>query len=825
MLRDAINQIRFHPGRVVATLIAIAISVGFMAGAVTFIATVRDSNAKLQSLSLSTSDVVAQGDFTDPNQSIEKVRSQEGVQAAEISYRAADVLETDQNAEYVDLYSVPGEAFRWSEVTEGRWPSKPDEVALAPDVVKGLDIAVGDQVKLGERNQRLTLVGITNDPNRTMSFTKTAYMSELPPTPGQNARLATYFLIKTDPDTDLDDLVNRLSSLLKPEAGSLSVKKGEAFRQEVIDSLTGEFDVLKYILLAFAGVSLLVGSIIITNTFNILVAQRRRQIGLLRAVGATGSQVRARFLAEASLLGILGSVLGLLLGFLAAAIGAWAVGALYWGLTFPVSELLLALLAGVVVTVVSAVLPSLRATRVSPMEALQIVPTEQRARRITLTRYIVCGLFGVLGAVLVFQALTATENNIFFALGAGFLLTIAVLGATPIYVPLLIKGLGKLFSFAGPTVRLATANAIRNPQRTASTATALMLAVGLIVTLQVAISTMRSTAQAAISNRYPVDVSVTQLLPDAAASGTGSFSDEVIAKAKTVPGLNRLEALKGGNVEVDSETKLFWSYAVAPGEAMGQIAPGARQQPPAEGQAYVSPETADESDVGKRVTVKGDKGSVELTLAISRFAEGPMMIVSEADLAKMTSTPEVKLLWLDLDDDAELVSSMRAIGELAIKYGLSSGGAAILSYVVNQVINVMLIVLSALLGVAVLIALVGVANTLSLSVLERKRESALLRALGMQKLGLRGMLLIEALLIAVVGALVGIGAGAFFGWLGTYSFYQMVPSTGDQPLVYSVDIWLTLGLLGIAIGAAALASILPGRKAANAAPTEALAEE
>jgi len=152
-------------------------------------------------------------------------------------------------------------------------------------------------------------------------------------------------------------------------------------------------------------------------------------------------------------------------------------------------------------------------------------------------------------------------------------------------------------------------------------------------------------------------------------------------------------------------------------------------------------------------------------------------------------------------------------------------GGAMMAGILEQILNVVMIVMSALLGVAVVIALVGVGNTLALSVLERQRESALLRALGMQRGGLRAMLLIEAMLISLVGVVIGIIAGAFFGWLGISSALRMFGTEEVPELHYTVDLGWTALILGVCITAAALASILPGRRAANATPTEALAAD
>ena len=344
-----------------------------------------------------------------------------------------------------------------------------------------------------------------------------------------------------------------------------------------------------------------------------------------------------------------------------------------------------------------------------------------------------------------------------------------------------------------------------------------MLAVGLIVTLQVGVSTMRETTVEGIYNRYPLDLVMGN--HDGSPLSTGAIGD-----ARKLPGIVSTEQIKGGPLgQADSGDR--WTRVLASDGALERIAPGVRQTSPGDGEAYVAPETVSGSMIGQQMTFRGAAGEVSLTLVTSRFVTEGAILVSEATLAKLVDSPQVIEVWLDLGDRSRVAQVMKATNELSQEHAVEIGGGFAEAYVVEQIVNIMLIVLSALLGVAVLIALVGVANTLGLSVIERKRESALLRALGMQKAGLRRMLLVEALLIAVSGAAVGIGAGAFFGWLGTYTAYKDVPATGNQPLVYSIDLWWTGGLLLVAILAAALASVLPGHRATNAMPREALAEE
>jgi putative ABC transport system permease protein len=233
---------------------------------------------------------------------------------------------------------------------------------------------------------------------------------------------------------------------------------------------------------------------------------------------------------------------------------------------------------------------------------------------------------------------------------------------------------------------------------------------------------------------------------------------------------------------------------------------------------------------GQPITLKGPSGSVTLTATASRYPQVPTQIlVAPEVMNQLGGTPQPTSIWVGLTDRNQMAAAMQPLMQLQARYataGLAVSGAAFLASVMEQVLNVLLIATSALLGVAVVIALVGVSNTLGLSVIERGRESALLRALGMQRRSLRLMLLMEALLLALAGVVVGILAGAFFGWLGVNSIMRQAGLTGaGHPTLFALNVWQTVALVVIAVAAAALASILPGRRAAMAPPTEALAEE
>ena len=195
-------------------------------------------------------------------------------------------------------------------------------------------------------------------------------------------------------------------------------------------------------------------------------------------------------------------------------------------------------------------------------------------------------------------------------------------------------------------------------------------------------------------------------------------------------------------------------------------------------------------------------------------------MIWQGSRAKVVKPVTATVIWLSVTNRDQTINAMLAVNDIAGSSDRVSG-SAITAAMYEQVMNILLAITTGLLAVAVLIALIGVSNTLGLSVMERTRESALLRALGLQARSLRVMLLIEAVQVAVVGIVVGVAAGAFFGWLAVTALGR---SSGMDGIRFAVDLPVTAGMVAVAVLAAALASVLPGRRAAKAAPTEALAE-
>ncbi|GAA1397764.1 ABC transporter permease [Luteococcus peritonei] len=834
MFADAWRELRHHPGRIVATLVAIAISVGFMSAVSIFVDTQTSALGKMMALPSSKADVVV--DIANPKQGVtpaqveQAVKKAPGLTAVERSVNGFAALSTDKSSAYVNLYGVPGEQFRWAELSQGTWPTRPTEVALSQPVADKLGItAPGQQVEAGPA--KLTVTGITDDVPSI--FFQSAYAAPAGIEAMGSSGSLGFRIKSSDPQATIDALRPALVPLVenpdeRPYPGAapnLMVDTAEHAQREATSQMTGDFDVMKYLLLAFSGIAALVGIIIIANTFTILLAQRRRQIGLLRAVGASGAQVRRRFLAEAVLLGALGSALGLLLGVLIATVGSWFTDALHFGLSLPVGELAAEFGVGVVLTVLAAMLPSLRATRVAPLEALQPVATSEQARRGSIVRAIICGAIGLLGIFLAVTSLSAPVGDgqsvvtgpvARAVLGAG-LISLAVLFGAPLFIPTVLRAMGALFGLAGATPRLAASNAVRNPRRASATATALMLACGLIVTLQVGTATAERTVLAEIAARYPVDLTVSSYGKQSTDGRTTDYSldADTMAALDKLPNVARRAVLPGGAVTSEQGSVSTVLKATPQARELAGVLPAIGDD-----QVLVSRETK----AGTPVELVGNGQTVTLK-AVPNSAMGyNQAMVSDASFAKLVARPAPTAYWIDVADEDDLGTIMTQLGRVQMRdQSLSTSGSATESYMIKQLLRILLLVTTGLLGAAVLIALIGVSNTLGLSVIERARESALLRALGMQKSSLRLMLLVEALMLALAGVLVGVLAGGFFGWLGMKALLRQAEM--DSQILFGVNWPMTLGLIAVAVLAAALTSVLPGRRAAGATPTEALAEE
>lgn len=809
MLRQALAEVRLHPGRFVSTILAVAISVAFLAGSSVMVATEAQSEGRALNVGIAGADIVVTHASAGMRSAL---ATTPGVVAVSPVLEVTEPITAGTRSQLLSMFVVPPEELRWSKLVSGRWPTAADEIALSRGAAEALGVALDARVAGSLNDQQLTVVGVTDEPSTL--FTKTGY--------GAPARFKQFGLdpdgadtwaVKAAAGTAPVELVGQLQARLAAAHPDVNVSLAEDVRAAAVKKLAGDFEIFTNLLWAFAAVALVVGMITIANTFSITLAQRRRQIGLLRAVGASGAQVRRRFLAEAVILGVLGSAVGLTAGIGLAAAGSAYTGSLFWGLALPWAQLAIAVGLGVLATTAAAWVPILRGTRVLPLEALQPVPAADELRRSSILRTLSCGLFLLVGAGLVVFAISGNTYGFIGAVAAGAMISLGVLFGAPLFVPGLLRVTGALVRRFGTVASLAAGNADRNPRRGTATATALMLAIGLIVTLQVATASIKLTLLDEIERRSPVDIGITWSGPEGQPAPIPEAARSRLGMAPGVAGSVLLSALNAEFVIPDGTlgvTMIGYDPAI-------QVVTGASSQV-SDGQVLLDKFAAGEA--GRTVRVKTAKQDLTLEVVTSPLVASGTAIVSAATLSRIGEPVRGAVLWLSVPDRSRAIDAMLAVTETVGTKG-QVAGSIIEAATLEQVLKILLTITTALLGVAVLIALIGVSNTLGLSVLERRRESALLRALGLQARSLRVMLTIEALQVTLVGVLVGLVAGGFFGWLAVTSLGRSA-SVGE--IRFAVDVPATLAMLGVAVVAAALASVLPGRRAAKAAPTEALAE-
>lgn len=584
----------------------------------------------------------------------------------------------------------------------------------------------------------------------------------------------------------------------------------------VRDALRGT-ESLTLLLLAFAAVALFVSALVIANTFAILVAQRVQQLALLRCVGATSRQVFGSVLLESVTIGVGGSALGVGLGIGAAAVVSAVSGR--FDTPFPLQQLgisassiVLPILAGTLVTVIAALFPALGATRVAPLAALRSeapASTRTRAGFVRLVSATVLFVGGTAGLVL-----GARAGQLAIAIPGGMVSFVGVLVGAVAVVPALVRVMGTIpRRLAGTPADLAVENAVRNPSRAAATSSALLVGVTLITMMSVAAVSAQGAIEQYLSARYPVDAQVTAV--------EGALTAKVIAAVGRTDGVARTVTLTRADLRVGTGGGAPESVVGVPTDTIGSVLRSDAQT----SLALVRPGTIVVAGfvAGEHGLTDGGRtllGSRPVTVHVVEQPFAPVMAAT-SDFAAAGATPQTGTLLVRLSDGSDPGPVLDRLGvSLSGVQGVSVDGAAPQRVEFQGIVDVVLLIVTGLLAVAVLIALVGVGNTVALSVLERARESALLRALGLNRGQLRGSLGIEAALLAVVGALLGTLLGVGYGYAGATA---LLGAIAPVPLVIPWSRLLLVVVIALVAGVAA--AWLPSRRAARVAPATALAIE
>ncbi len=828
MLKTTLAGLRAHKLRLLLTAVAITLGVGFISGTFVLTDTMNKGVAKTFAQSADKVDVaVLPAESSDdglPASLLKKLRGLPGVTDAQGAVKGEAAL-VGKNGKTVGDYptmgmSVPSGRLLRYDVDKGRPPSNDGETVIDGKVAKREGFAVGDTVT------------VLDDKNRPHKFTVVGLVDF-----GIDQEASIFGAVGFDPVTaarmtgetsfqEIDIAGTVTMSAVKAAAGpGQRVYTGEELGAKLAKAAGADTKIIRTGLLIFALVAMLVSALVIYNTFAILVAQRMREMALLRCVGATRRQIFAGVLTESAAVGLTGSLLGLGVG---VGLGQGALVLIsnlngnvsVTGPSLALRTVLVGLAVGVAVTVLSALLPARAATRVAPIAALRADAEPGGGRfRLGVWRTAAAVLLGIAGlAIGVFAALVMEKGEaaMFAVAFSGCVFFLAVVAA----MPALVRPLGRLAGaiparLGGVPGRLAVANAQRAPRRTATTTIALTVGVGLMSLFAVVGASSKATASHQLDEQFPVPFRIATHNGEPLPRALGDDLRKRPEVEKVVEVRDKETKVDGEDADITTVTASAWGGVAKPKMKSGALT-DLKQ-----GTVFVDDASASSGwTVGRTLQIRTRSGSVPVKIS-GVYEQGGQfhgLVVPEADFARYFGAVDPSEIFVKSDDAVPAERVRRAVDQAAQPYPAAKvESSADFQKQVEDAIDMVLMVFGGLLGLAIVIALFGIANTLTLSVVERTRESALLRALGLTKRQLRRMLSIEAVVMAVIGAVTGVALGIVFGLAAT--------SAMSDSVVFALPYLQIAGFVLLAGLAGTLAAVMPARRAARTSIVESLAHD
>lgn len=873
MIRIALSNLRSASGRLVAAGIAIAVSVAFMVAALLFAQGFGDTLANQVRSSWAGADVAVLAEVSDDpaetadpsevltDDLVNDITAVDGVEAAHLEETGFLLASAGSSSVSASVTGLPTNS---EDPVDGTLPESADELALTEADAEALGVAVGDTVTL----EGYAAAAGTEETDYTVSGLLSGASS---------LQLALHLTDEglEDAPAEIFPTAIRVSAADGADPAALAATIGEASGEapvavstveevveQQIQELSGATNMLATVGIAFGLLSVGVASLVISNTFQVLVASRSRVLALYRAVGATARQLRGATLLEGLVLGVVGAVTGVVLGLL---IG-WGLSGMIRALWMPdfaqisptPAALLVGPLVGIAVTVLAGMVPAFKAGSVSPIEALRPADISPAQSRFPWVRMIVGGLLGASGLALCLLAVST--QSVVIGIAGCFVLFIAVLVAARVFVPPLIGLMGRALSALtgrSPSILLAGRSASSAPGRTSSTTAALLIGITLVSAVLVGAASLQRTIELSTAEDTPVDLVV---------DGSGErveavLDDSVVVEERSVVPAAHAEATitdapagaSGADSDAEATATLTGDLAIASAQdAEGSvlrsdgfdIESGTIRLAP--GELGGEGATADYEGLETTVTVGGE--TFTFTVDPSMDVPAGTALVSGEDAARIADAAggetagdqsegegtvgegtadegtageaAAEQTWVRLADDATIAQIESLTSQLSALDVTADANPSLMRAQYADIFQVAITVVLGLLAAAVVIAVIGVSNTLTLSVIDRRREGALLRALGFSRGALGRMITVESLLMTVIALVVGVGLGTFFGWVGTASLIgELIEPTLSVPP-------LPLALIGIAaIAAAVLASALPARTMSRVAPAEGMSEE
>ncbi|ERS59600.1 hypothetical protein HMPREF1261_01200 [Corynebacterium sp. KPL1818] len=841
MRRVSVRNILAHKLRLGLTILAVVLGTAFIAGSFMFTNSLKATfDSAVDNQFRGVDAVVSEND--DSDQKLDEGLRKQLLDDDDVkNINVADsqtVVVADENSEafqtqsgtasLVPYYSADKTVGGASELTEGDEPKAKDEVTINSSAAEKYDISVGQKLLVvhPDSQDEVKVTGIVEPPveqgdSIELRMDESDYLERF----GDPSQLKVSAADGVDANALVDDLNDKFD---------IKAESGERLAEQTSEAMTEALKFVNYFLVAFGLIALLVGTFIIANTFSMIVAQRIKEFALLRALGASRRQITNSVVVESVIVGVLGSIVGVVAGVGLVAVIKAVMGAngmdIGGGLGLSVSAVVVPIILGTIVTVVSAWAPARRAGAVEPVEAMR---TTESASGSSLKVRTIFGAILMIGGIIAAFAgvLSDAETNvraILIGLGAvgviiGFFLAGPAL-SLPL-VPTLGKAIGAPFGSIG---KLAATNSRRNPRRTAATAFALTLGVALVTS----IGMLGQTMKASISDTVDQTITSDYIL-SGPSSGSFPTPKETGERAAEADGVDKVITVGSAPVAVDGQASLDFGTGGLFTVTVDADPTSMLAMNMVEGDANIEGGFAATEDfakengwkVGETYEVTGSKpgktAEAKLVGTFEPIETIQNMVVSQDVAEEVAADGEfsvqmVGVLGKEGYDKEELRQNLEdAVKDLVVvqvNTGKEYAGQA------AGFIDQMLAILYGLLALAVVIAVLGIVNTLTLGVIERRQEIGMLRAVGTQRRQIRRMITLESVQISLFGAIMGILIGLGLGW----SFIEIL---NDQGLGDAEVPWgmLVIMLLGSAV-VGVIAAVWPSQRAAKTPPLEAIAD-
>jgi putative ABC transport system permease protein len=832
----SLRNLAAHKVRLALTVISVLLGTAFVAGSFVFTDTLKHSFDTIFNTSDKgiDSQVKPRHDYDPgvPTDLVAKIAALPGAATVEPTITGAVVL-VDSHGKKIQSNGAPSEGGMWSArsvnpvptFVSGHAPTTASEVVVNDGAATQHDLHTGDHVKVVVSNSRIvdaTISGIYQ-----VSFDTGGYVGALF-TPAEALQLFTdgahYSSVNIAAAAGVSEatLTARIAKILPDD---LEAKTGDQVRADDTEGIANALSFINYILLGFGIVALLVGTFIIYNTFSMIVAQRQRELALLRAIGASRKQVRRSVVFEAALIGLLGSALGLAGGIglaygLHSLLDALDLGLPSGSLVMSPRTVIITIALGTIVTLLAAFTPARRAAKIPPVAAMReeyATPTAAGLRK----RTIIGIAFAAVGTLATIAGAAAKSAGSAAGLtGLGLVaMCVAAMLLSPIFARWIIVPLGRVVGRPfGPVGHLARTNAVRNPRRTAATAFALTLGLVLVAGIAVIGSSVKTSLNNIVDTTVTADFIVTT-------NGQLAVPQPAATAVTKVQGVGSTTQLHGLSVSIDGTHE----YGAAVDGSLTSVLQVDLKEGHADtsgNNVLVSEDTAKKKHwtVGQSLTFTA-VGSPTITEQVSGiYAEnqllGPFITSGEvyrqitpknqwsAFVVLVNAAPGADLA--SLQDGLETATNDYYVVTVETRDGFKG-------QIASQV-NGLIGLLYGLLGLAIVIAILGIINTLALSVVERRREIGMLRAIGMQRKQVRRTIYLESLLIAVFGAVLGLVLGVSYGTLITRSLHGQGLDKISVPWGQTVVFLVLAAVVGV------LAALWPGIRAARTRPLAAIVE-